>query len=164
MLFLTVACPFCNPMWPPGRPVLSGRNLGMKSCCTASAPGCRWKLEGSCLQLFLGSCVLMALGRSLLGQKFEYKWWFYLCSQVCWLSWETSSLPAVFGYGALWHMISSRCCDIGSASSADVTEKILSQAVPQFLCPEGSGRVPRSRSDGLTCAYRLVYTPARHTF
>ena len=37
------------------------------------------KLEGFCPQLFLGSCVLMALGGSLFGQK----WWSYLCSQVC---------------------------------------------------------------------------------
>ena len=51
--------------------------------------------------------VLMALGRSLLGQKFEQKWWSYLCLQVCWYFWETSSLPAVFGYEELWHMISS---------------------------------------------------------
>ena len=63
------------------------------------------KREGSCPQLFFGSCVLMALGRSLLGQEFEQKWWSHLCSQVCQHSWETSSLP---GYGELWHRVSSR--------------------------------------------------------
>jgi hypothetical protein len=50
----------------------------------------------------------MALGRSLLGQEFKQKWWSYLCSHMCWHSWETSSLLKVFGYGALWHGISSR--------------------------------------------------------
>ena len=66
----------------------------MESCGTGSALGCRQKPEGSCPQLFLGSCVLMALGGSLLGQEFEQKWWSYLCSQVCQHSWETSSLLA----------------------------------------------------------------------
>ena len=79
----------------------------MESCGTGSALGCRQKPEGSCPWLFLGSCVLMALGRSLLGQEFEQKWWSYLCSQVCQHSWETSSLLVVFGYGVLWHRISS---------------------------------------------------------
>ena len=58
--------------------------------------------------LFLGSCVLMALGSSLLGQEFEQKWWSFLSSQVCQHSLETCSLLALFGYGALWHRISSR--------------------------------------------------------
>ena len=39
--------------------------------------------------------------------------------------------------------------------------RILSQADPQFLCPEGSGQVPLSRSGGLTCACRHVSTPGR---
>ena len=79
----------------------------MESCGTGSALGCRQKPEGSCPQLFLGSCVLMALGGSLLGQEFEQKWWSYLCSQVCQHSWETSSLQKEFGNGQLWHRISS---------------------------------------------------------
>ena len=58
--------------------------------------GCKCKPEGSC-PLFLGWCVLMALGKSLLGQEFEQKWWSYLCSQVCLHSWDISSLLAVFG-------------------------------------------------------------------
>ena len=62
----------------PQRPVLSRRNLGLESCGTGSAPGCRWKLEGSCPWLLFGSCVLMALGGSLLGQEFGQKWWSYL--------------------------------------------------------------------------------------
>jgi hypothetical protein len=33
----------------------------MESCGTRSSLGHRWKPEGSCPQLFLGSCVLMAL-------------------------------------------------------------------------------------------------------
>ena len=57
--------------------------------------------------LFLGSCVLMALGRSLLGQEFEEKWWSYPCSKVCRHSWETRFPLAVFVYVVLWHRISS---------------------------------------------------------
>ena len=53
--------------------------------------------------LFLGSCVLMALGGSPFYQEFEQKWWSYLSTQV------TSSLLTVFGYGMLWHRISSGC-------------------------------------------------------
>ena len=92
----------------PGRPALSGGNLGMESCGTGSAPGHRWKLEGSCPLLFLGPCVLMALGRSLLGQEFEQKWWYHLCSQVCQHFWETSSLSEGFRYRELWDRDGSR--------------------------------------------------------
>jgi hypothetical protein len=53
----------------------------MESCGTGSAPGYRWKPEGSCFWLFLGSCVLMALGWSLLGQEFEQNWWY--CAHRC---------------------------------------------------------------------------------
>jgi hypothetical protein len=49
----------------PRRPVLSGWNLGMKSSGTGSASGCRGKPEGPCSPLFLGFCVVMALGGSL---------------------------------------------------------------------------------------------------
>ena len=92
----------------PGRQVLSRRNLGMEGCGTGSIPGYRQKLDGSCPWMFLGSCVLMTLGWSLLGQEFEQKWWSYLC---CKHSWEGSSHPEIFGDGALWHRISSgsRC-------------------------------------------------------
>jgi hypothetical protein len=34
--------------------------------------------------------------------------------------------------------------------------RLLSQAAPWFLCPEGSGWVPLSSSGGLTCSHRLV--------
>ena len=50
----------------------------------------------------------MALGRSLLGQEFEQKWWSHLCSQVCQHSWKTCSLPVSSGYEDLWHKFSSR--------------------------------------------------------
>ena len=55
----------------------------MDSCGKRSPWGCRWKPEGSCLWLFLGFCVLMVQGGSLLSQEFEQKWWSYLCPQVC---------------------------------------------------------------------------------
>jgi hypothetical protein len=53
-------------------------------------------MEESCLQLFLDSCVLRALGKLLLGQEFELKWWFHLYTQVCQHAWETSSLLVGF--------------------------------------------------------------------
>ena len=63
----------------PGRLVLSGRNLGiernLESCGIGSAMGCRQKPEGSCSQLILCSCVLMALSGALLGHEFEEKSW-----------------------------------------------------------------------------------------
>jgi hypothetical protein len=64
----------------------------MENCGTRSDLGYRCKPEGSCPWLFFVSCVLMALGGPLLGQEFEQKWWSYRCSQVCWYSWDTSSL------------------------------------------------------------------------
>ena len=43
------------------------------------------------------------------------------------------------------------------------TGRILSQATPWFLCPEGSRQVPQIRSGGLPCAHRCVYTSGRRT-
>ena len=91
----------------PGRLVLSGKNLGNKGYGTGSALGNRYKPEGSCPWLVLGSCVLMALGGSLLVQEFEQKWWHYLCSQVCQHSWETRSLLVGPVCGDLWHRVNS---------------------------------------------------------
>jgi hypothetical protein len=39
------------------------------------------------------------------------------------------------------------------------TGRLLSQAVPQFLCPDSSGQVSLSSSHGPTCSHRLVCTP-----
>jgi hypothetical protein len=85
--------------------------------------------EGSCPQLIFGSSVLIALQRSCLGQEFEEKW----CSQVCRHSWETVSVLAAFIDVALWQRICSLC--------KQETGRLLSQAAPQFQCPEGSGAV-----------------------
>jgi hypothetical protein len=41
------------------------------------------------------------------------------------------------------------------------TGRILSQAAPWFLCPEGSRQIPLSSSGGLTCVHRPVSTPGR---
>lgn len=98
-------------------------------------------------------CALMGLGGSLLGQKFEQKWWSYLFSQMCQHSWETSSLWSLFGYGPVWHRFSS--------PMQMETRKILSQAAPWFLCTEVSGQVPLISSGGLTQAHRHVHTPGR---
>jgi hypothetical protein len=67
----------------PGRPALSGQNLGMESSGTGAALGLRQILKSSCLWLFLGYHVLMSLAWSQLGQEFKQNWWFYLSSQVC---------------------------------------------------------------------------------
>jgi hypothetical protein len=100
----------------PGRPVLSGRNLDMEHCGTKSSLVCRQKMEGSCPQLLLVSCVLMALGRSLLGQKFKQKGWSN-CVYICFMHfWETSSLQTAFVCGVLWYMTSSGYYDTGSVS------------------------------------------------
>ena len=80
--------------------------------------------------MFLGSCVLIALDGPLLGQEFEQKLWSYLCSQVCGHSWGTSSLPMVFEYGTAVAQ--------DQLPEHSETRKILSQAAPLFLCPEGS--------------------------
>jgi hypothetical protein len=79
----------------------------MKSCGTGSAPECRWKLEGFIPRLFLGSCVLVALGRSILGQEFEQKRMSNLCSKV--------STP---GRSALsWQYLGMEHCGTGSTIS-----------------------------------------------
>jgi hypothetical protein len=93
----------------PGRLVLFWRNLDMESCGTDSAPGYRWKPEGSCPWLFLGFSILIVLGGSLLGQKFEQKWWSYLWSHF----WGICVLPVVVRFEVLWHRISSGHCSWG---------------------------------------------------
>jgi hypothetical protein len=75
------------------------------------------------------------------------------CKHLCQYSWETSSLWEEFGCGELWHRVSS--------SVQTVSGRILSPAVPWFLCPEGSGRVPLSWRGALTCAHRHISTPGR---
>lgn len=124
-LWLWLVPPASPCVTTPQTPVFSWRNLGMDSCDTWSSLEYKWKPEGSCPWLFLGFCVLMALDRFLLGQEFEQKWWSYLYSQICPHSWETSSIPAVFGYGALWHRISSGRCGTGLAPDADSNWKDL---------------------------------------
>jgi hypothetical protein len=138
-----MAYPSCMPVYrTSGISVLSGRNLGMDSCGTGLGPGCRWKLEGSCPLVFLGSYVLMVQGGSPLGQEFEQKWWFHLCSQVSQYSWEISSLPMVFVYGVLRHRIFSRSCDTGLALGADGNWKLF---CPRLLLSSCVLRAP-SRS------------------
>ena len=55
------------------------------------------------------------------------------CKPVCQYSWETSSLQEEFGYGELLHRVSSRV--------KIETGRILSTAVPWFLCHNGFGQV-----------------------
>ena len=48
-----------------GRFVLFPWDLGTENCGTGSAPGHRWKLDGSSPRLFLSSCVLRDAGKFL---------------------------------------------------------------------------------------------------
>ena len=50
----------------------------MESYGTGLPLRCRWKTEEFYLCLFLGSCVMIALGGSLLAQKYKQKWWVVL--------------------------------------------------------------------------------------
>jgi hypothetical protein len=102
----------------------------------------RQKLEGSCPWIFLGSCVLMALSNSLLGQEFEQKWWSH--------SWETSFLPMVFEYGALWHRTSFRHCGPGSAPCADRNQK---DPVPRCFSVPVSRGLPAGPSEQTWWSY-----------
>ena len=77
-------------------PVLSGRNLGMESCGTESALSCRQNPEGSGFLLFLDYCVVIAVGKSILCQELEQKYWL-TCVHRC----VTSSFLVVFGCGEL---------------------------------------------------------------
>jgi hypothetical protein len=97
--------PFCQQSWETSS---LGQNLCMKICGTGPAPGPSLKPEGSCPWLFIGFCVLIAVGRSLLGQEFQWKPWSHLCSQVFQHFWETSSFLEGFGYEELWHRVSFR--------------------------------------------------------
>jgi hypothetical protein len=72
--------------------------------------------------------------------------------QVC----ETRLLQKEFGYGDLWHSVSSRV--------QMETGMILFEAASGILCPKASGKVPLSRSGGLTCAHRHVATLGRPAF
>ena len=55
------------------------------------------------------------------------------CKPVCQYSGVTRYILEEFGYGELWHRVSSRV--------QMETRRILSWTVPQFLCPDGSGQV-----------------------
>jgi hypothetical protein len=93
-------------------------------------------------------CPLVPVSEWLLGQEFEQKWWSYLCSQVSQHSWETNSLWTVFGYGVLWHRISSRC-------------RWKPGFCPRLLLSSCVLRLPCSRRCGLTCAHKRVHNPGR---
>jgi hypothetical protein len=56
------------------------------------------------------------------------------CKSLCQYSWETSCLWEEFGYGELWHRVSS--------GVQTETSRILCPAIPWFLCPDGSRRAP----------------------
>jgi hypothetical protein len=135
----------------PGRSALSMWNLDMDSCGTGSTPGYRWKPEAFYPWLFLGSCVLKTLGGSLLCQEFEQKEWSHLCYQVCQHSWETSSLLAGFGYGELWHRVSSGGAE---GNQKDPVPGYSSIPMSLWLWMGSSWAWTLRRSGGLTCSLR----------
>ena len=130
----------------PGRLVLFISNLVMESCGTVSVLGCRWKLEGPCPWLFLGSSVLMALGRSFFIQEFEQRWLSPLCSQLCQYSWDTSSLQVGSGYGELFSQVwqhSWEICSLPEGSGhGELWHSVWSRHrwKPEGICP----RIPCS--------------------
>ena len=75
------------------------------------------------------------------------------CKPVCQYSWETSSLWYDFGYGELWHRVSS-------GMQTDIW-RILSLAVPWFLWAGPSWARNLNRNGSLTCAHRCVSPPER---
>jgi hypothetical protein len=98
-----------------------------------------WVADGNRKDLFLALPWFLFPDGSwqvLLGLIIEQKCWSYMCSLMCWHSWETSSLLMVFEYGALWHKISSGCCGIGSAPGAygDPCLYFFSNGLPVFVC------------------------------
>ena len=66
--------------------------------CRGSAPEYRWEPEESCPRLFLGYCILMDLGRSLLGQEFEQRWIAESETRGIRLDWRTFLFYAVETY------------------------------------------------------------------
>ena len=90
---------------------------------------CQVALVSIVYVLFLGSCHLVISG---------FSWfcclWVWLVPSykpMCQHSWETSFPWEEFGYGELWHRVSS--------GVQMETWRILSPVIPWFLYPEGSG-------------------------
>ena len=77
----------------------------MESCGSVLAQGCRPKPGGSCPWMYLDSCVLVALGRSLGTEVVVLP----VLTVVLALLGDQFFFPAVFEYEALWHRISSGC-------------------------------------------------------
>ena len=99
------ACPSCKPLCQYSWEISSlwEEFVYEELCCRVSS-GVQTETRRI---LSLAVPWSLCLGRSLLGQEFEHKWWSYLCLQVCQHSWEARSLLVLFGYGALWQSISS---------------------------------------------------------
>jgi len=110
--------------------------------------GLRQKLEGSWPWLLLGSCIQRALGRFLLGQEYEQKWWSPLSSQDCPEFWESGSIPHI-----IWI---ERAVGLVQLWVQAETGSVLSQTAPVFVCPEATRWVAWSRKVGLTCALTCV--------
>ena len=83
----------------PGKPVCSGRKLGIKGCGTGSAPGYRKKTEGSCTRLFLGSHVQWLWAGPSWPRNLRRSG-----VLTCVLRCVNSSLQADLGYGDLCSM------------------------------------------------------------
>jgi hypothetical protein len=126
-----MACLSCKPVCQYSWENSSLRgNLGMESCGTGSALGCRQRPEGSLPQLILCPCVLMSLWGSLLGQE--------LNRSGC----PTCTHSPVHAPGRLtpsWHYLDMEPCGKVSAPGADGNQKAPVWGHPSVPCPVGSG-------------------------
>lgn len=140
----------------PGRPVLSRKNLGMKGCGAGSTLECRPKPEEYCPQMFLGSCDLMVLAVFLLARNLNRSGGFTCAHRHV----DPSGISFLS-----WCYLGMDPCVRGSAQLAQKeTRRLLSQAAPMILCPEGSWWISLSSSGGFSCTHRLVDTPVRIAF
>lgn len=136
-MYLTVPWPSCNSLFQYFWETSSvEEEFGFGELWYRVRSGCRLKPEGSCHWFLLGSYILSAPCWSLLVQVFEQKWWSYPCSQVCQHFWETSSLLVGFGYGELWHRISSGAQTETRSSGALVNGTFSSVLRMQNIFPD----------------------------
>ena len=146
------------------RTVCSGKNLCMESCSTGLAPG--------------GVAQDQLPAKRETGMILFQAPPHFLCAEGSrWVHQSRSGgltcdhrLVSIPGRPALWQYLGMQCCGTGFAlgtmaqdqlQAQRETGRILSQAALWFLCPEGSGWFPLSRSGGLIYAHRYVGTSMR---
>ena len=103
-LWLWLVPPVSQCVSTSWRPVLSGRILGMTR---AVAQG-QFRVQTETGRILSQAAPPFLCPEGSGGRLWAEVLVLGLCSQVCPQSWKSSSLQAVFGYGALWHRIRSR--------------------------------------------------------